>query len=384
MKNRGLLKFIILFLIVLFFCLLCILTYLIKDVISENEEVSVGTEEKQTIEEIIENSESKMLKTKDNTIYIEFAKDLYDENGNSNETYFNNLIEKFEKMYEKQDVTLIDEKKHINIFLKYNENSKKYSVIINGLEGYFEAIDGDDYANVNNISIGDVTTMFATDEYLKALQVTHMNPHLLYSELGEGKDLENGYISYKDDSIQLRTTLIKTVRNIVFTRKYDEEIVKGVKVGTSLKEIQKLYPDNIFGGIDKDYLGYMTNNFYFFFYDDEISVYALTYIEDEEFEETLVEYLNDKDLDKFVDSIKSKLRYYDYLEYDPEIKKAHIMFSSRGYEIDIEENDPKGVILYNNYYFTDTTRNLAKEGKITVKEYESSVEKIEKDRRKNR
>lgn len=387
MENRRLLKFVILFFIVLFFCFLCILNFLLKDIILENTknvDVSVTVGEPKTVEEVAENADSKILKTSDSTVFIEFAKDLFDEYGNSNETYFNKTIEDFKNIYVKQDFTLIDNKKHINISAKYNKDNRKHSILINGLDGYFERIDGNNYAKANNITIGDVSVMFEADDYLKVLKAYHMDPRLINSELGEGKDLGNGYVSYKDDSIQIRTSLIKTVRNIIFTRKYEGEIVNDVKVGKSLKEIHELYPNNIFGGISQNYLGYMTNDFYYFFYDDEISVYGLTYRDDEEFERILVEYLNDKDLDRFVNSIKSTLRYYDYFEYDPEIKKAHIMFSSRGYEIDIEENDPKGIILYNNYHFTDTTRNLVKEGKISIKEYENLVDKIEKDRRKNR
>lgn len=80
MKNSRVLKIIISLLIVLFFCLLFILIFLMKDVASENNiDIVVSTGEQQTIEEIVEKSEAKMLKNKDNTIYLEFANDLYDE-----------------------------------------------------------------------------------------------------------------------------------------------------------------------------------------------------------------------------------------------------------------------------------------------------------------
>ena len=127
MENRRLLKFIILFLLVLFFCLLCFLSFLLKDFIPENTnnvDVSVTTQEPQTVEEIAENTESKILKKRDNTVFIEFAKDLFDEYGNSNEPYFNNIIDDFKKIYEKQDFTLLDNKKHINISVKYNQDDK--------------------------------------------------------------------------------------------------------------------------------------------------------------------------------------------------------------------------------------------------------------------
>lgn len=301
MKSRNLLKTIIVFLIVLFFCLLCFLIYLMKEIPNNNDKATIVVEEPK----------------------------------NANQT---------EKELAEKNVE--DE---------------------------------------NDVTLGEKSVIFTSNDFLNALRVTRMNTRLISSELGEGKDLGNGYVSYNEDSIQLRTTLIKTVRNIIFTKKYDEEeIVKGVTTKTSLRDIKELYPNNNFGGIDKDYLGYITNDFYYFFYDDEISVYGLTYREDKEFEKILTTYLEDKDLDRFVNSIKTTIRYYDYLEYDPEIKKAHIMFSSRGYEIDIEGNDPKGIILYNNYYFTDTTKEYVKKGLITLNEHEDLVEKIEKERRRNR
>ena len=60
------------------------------------------------------------------------------------------------------------------------------------------------------------------------------------------------------------------------------------------------------------------------------------------------------------------------------------MFSHKGYEINIEENNSKGVILYSNYYLTDTTRELILKDKITFKSKENAVDKIEKERRRNR
>lgn len=302
MRNKNLLKIIIVFLIVLFFCILCFLIYFMKNLPNESNVATIVVEEPKS----------------------------------------SNKVEK------ELDEKILEEKN-------------------------------------DEVTLGEKSIMFSSNNYLSALRVRGMNTSIISSELGEGKELRNGYISYKDDSIQLRTTLIKTVRNIIFTNKYDEdEIVKGVTTKTKLKDIKELYPNNNFGGLDKDYLGYITNDFYYFFYDDEISVYGLTYREDNEFEKILTKYLDDRDLDSFVNSIKTTIRYYDYLEYDPEIKKAHIMVSNRGYEIDIEGNDPKGIILYNNYYFTDTTRDYVKRGLITLNQYDDLVEKIEKERRRDR
>lgn len=300
MKNKGLLKTIILFFIILFFCLICFLLYLVQVVSKENSP--------QAGKAIIRQEERTQTK---NTIK---------ESKEDNDT----------------------------------------------------------------IKIADRVTMYSPNTYLSSLLAANMGTRIIEKDLDEGIELDNGYISYNDGTIEIRKTLTNIVRNIIFTNKYDGDVVKNVNLKTSLKEILELYPENSFGSLEKDYLGYLSNDFYYFFYDDEISVYGYTYKEDEKFEKILEKYLEDKDLDKFVSSIKVSLRYYDYLEYDPDIKKAHIMFSNRGFEIDIEDNNPKGIILYSNYYITEKTKKYVEDGVITLREKEDSVEKIEKERRANR
>jgi len=298
LKNRKLLKTIILFFIILFFCLICFLYYLVQTASGENE-IKSG-----------------------------------------------NAIIRQEEKVQTQNV------------VKEKEDSK--------------------------IKIAEKVPMHASNTYLSNLLSANMGMYVIERNLDEGIELENGYISYNDGTIELRKTLTNTVRNIIFTSKYDGTIARNINTRTSLKEILKLYPENAFGSLEDDYLGYLTNDFYYFFYEDEISVYGYTYKEEEKFEKILEKYLEDKDLDQFVSSIKASLRYYDYLEYDPEIKKAHIMFSNRGFEIDIEDNNSQGIILYSNYYFTEKTKEYVKKGLITLKEKEDSVEKIEKERRAER
>lgn len=301
MKNKNLLKVIVLFLIILFFCLLCFLLYLMKTV-PETVRAPIIVDNTQKQEE--------------------------------NERTVENKVE---------------------------ENSY-----------------------LDEVSIADTVEIYTPNEYLKYLSAMNMNIGALENYLGESEELENGYKSYGDREIFIKATLENTVRNIIFTEKYDEDIIKKVNTKTSLKEILELYPKNTFGSLNQGYLGYLTKDFYYFFYDDEVSVYGYTYKVNENFERILSRYLEDNDLDKFVNSIKASVRYYDYLEYDPEIKKAHIMFSNRGIEIDIEENNPKGIILYNNYFLTDVTKKFVESDQITLNAEEDSVEKFEKQRRSNR
>ena len=80
--------------------------------------------------------------------------------------------------------------------------------------------------------------------------------------------------------------------------------------------------------------------------------------------------------------IKSNYKVYDSLEYDSEIKKAHIVFSNRGIEIDIKDNNPKGITLYSNYLFSETSKRFVREGLINLNSHEDLVNKMEVDRRK--
>ena len=331
MKNRNLLKAIILFLIILFFFTLVFMIYLIKISSNNSQVASIKNEEPESAKEVIEISKSEFLKEEDNKIYLKFSENLYDDNGNSNESYFNKLIDELKPLYKNRSFNLIDETKNINIYIKYLENDNKYTIIINGTENYFKQVNGKNYADVRNVSIADKTVMYTKNEILIGLVARDMSPGLLRDVLIDEKVLENGYISYNEN-----------------------------------------------------YLGYLTKDYYYFFYDDEVSVYGYTYDDETKFEKYLTEYLESKDLDQFVNSLQKGLKYYDYCEYDPEIGKAHIMYSNRGFEINIEENNPKGIVLYSNYHFTDTTREYVEKGLITLKANEDSVEKIEKERRNNR
>ena len=378
MKNNSLLKIIILFFIILFSILLCISIIFVNKLKNENTELAIINDETpKSVEEVITKSNSEYIKEEENTVYVKFSKKLYDNSGNSNESYFNSIIDKLKVFYQQKDFILIDKEQEIQVEARYEEN--RYIVIINGIEKKKKK--GTEF---NEIKYPEIQTMYTPNEYLKVLTASGMSPRWIEKSLGEGNELDNGYISYLEGKILTRTTKVNTIRNIIFTNKYEEEVVKNIKVKTPLRDIEKMYPDKSYGSTNEEYLGYYTDNYYYFFYDDEISVYPISYYENEEFEKILIEYLENNDLERFINSIKNTLKDYDYFEYDPEIMSAHIMFSHKGYEINIEENNSKGVILYSNYYLTDTTRELILKDKITFKSKENAVDKIEKERRRNR
>ena len=60
-----------------------------------------------------------------------------------------------------------------------------------------------------------------------------------------------------------------------------------------------------------------------------------------------------------------------------------MLFPTRGIEIDIQGNNPKGITLYSSYYFSDDTRQYVKDGLISFKN-QDLVQIYEKGRRNSK
>ena len=381
-------KIFLIFLIALFFCVLCLLIvlqyYLRKQEANSNNKVSFVTEETspQTIEDVIKKYESEFIKQDGNTIYVIFAKDLYDENGNSNKDFFYNLANDLTIFFPLENFEVIDEEKKIDLMAEFNTETDSHIILINNLENFYEQSDGNSYTKVEKSEIVKPSALYVQNGYLERLVSNQMFLSSIKEYLDEGKESENGYISYENGTIKLKLAPNDSVMNIIFSEDYGYSILTDVESDTPLTKIYELHNDNTFGSLSDGYLGYRSNNLYYFFYGDETSVYGYSYRRNDTFEKLLEEYLNNKDLDEFITKLSEKMLSYDVLEYDKDIKKATMIFPTRGIEIKIEDNNPKGITLYSNYYFTDMTKEMVKNGKISYST-DDLVEKYEIQRRES-
>lgn len=350
----------------------------------EVADVSTVTEEGKTIKQIIEESDAKYLEENSDTIYVEFSKDLFDEKGESNKDYFYNIIKKLQKASPAKSFVLFDKEKNIDIAVKYSITNNDYTIKIKDIENFYDVVDGKKYVGVDKISIVPSSNFLINNSYLLRLNINKSYFKTIKEYLGEGTPLENNYTSYLDGKIKIRLAPTKTVRNLIFTEKYEGSIANDINHGMSLREIQEIKNTNAFGSLEENYLGYRESDFYFFFYNNETSIYSYSYEYNEKFENLLDEYLAGKDLDNFINSLIQSWKAYDYYEYDPETQSAYVLYSTRGIEIDIKNNDSKGIKLYTNYYFTNKTKDYVKRGLIDVELNTDLVDKVEKERRANR
>ena len=392
-KSRKMILLIIIFFMILLFICIGMYIYLINNMQIENNEnanVIIGentdiidNSDEVSVKSIIEKHNSEYIDETDNAIYrinVVFGKDLYDKNGNSNESYFENLINELSEFINRNFI-LFDEQKDIYIEVIFNNETEQYKYIINNKENFFEEVNGEVYSEASNLEITDITeNMNPTDKITSKLSSNNMFFNNIKDNLGEGVELDNGYISYLDNSILIKQNNGR-VRNIVYTKNYNDEVFSEIKVGTSLKQIIESYPEYSFGGLDKDYLGYRTETNYIFFYEDEISIWEYFYYDNNTLENYVKSFLdNTIDTQELIDLLTSGWTNYKfYNEYNSETKSVHIIYPTRGIEIKVD-GDLKEITIYSNYYLTKTMKELIYNKKVKTSE-EDSIENEEIVRR---
>lgn len=394
MKNIKKNKMIIFFILILLVALtisLYILIMLIDEVIPEERTgvitsniVAVSPVKEKTVRSIVEDSGSTYIKRDRKKIYVNFEKDLYEEDGQSNEEYFENIVEEFKELeeFKEEPFSLIDEEKYVNIRVKYNVDTKEHTIVYNDMEDFFEKSNPENYCKVDNVDIIEKIELVPAASELSKLVNKKMFFNAIKNTIGEGTDLGNGFTSYKDNSILLNITNNK-VKTIIFTDKYETEIFHGVKVGIDFEQLEKRFKGKASVSDKYGYAMYRTKDVYAFFYEDKIVIYGYSYYYHDEFEDALEDYINTRDLGALVDKVTRSWGNYEICEYDIESQYAHITYPSRGIEINIINNDPLGITLYNNYYFTNRTKILVKNGMISLNAEEDFIEATERKRIEN-
>ena len=382
MKMKFVFAILILFLVLL--CMLMAVTLVkVNEEPTEVVDVEISSFEPQNVQEAVEKHNAVFIKSDGLTIFLKFPVDLYNENKTDNEDYFNNIIDEIKPFFEEASFRLVDTERKITIFVKYSYETEEYTIIINDVENFFDKVNSEAYVDVENSKIADETNFAITNNILQTLMLYDNQFTSIKKYLDDGIELENGYISYNNGQLKIRNVPTGGVKNIIFTDEYEGDITYKINTEMTLEEIAEAEKNYVFGSVDKGYLGYRHADFYIFFYEDEVSVYTYSYKENRVFETYLKEYVEKGDLDNFIGNLSIDWIAYDSFKFDSDIQKAKILYSTRGVDIDIEENDPKGITLYSNYYFTKLTREYVKQGIISFEADVDLVEKVEIERRKN-
>lgn len=338
------------YIIIIVLVLICVGVIYFTILKSEKKEYTASSDFT-SIKEVVEYMECKYISegqsyTTDYPISVSLVfKHLPYENETSYEKFYNQLINLIAYVTNYESFKLSDSSNSIYVAVKCNTDTKTITeILVNGSSTYF--LDNknnqtiNNYVKVNNIDI-NVENSILTKLINNSWKSGSVN-------FGTKDSFFNNYDIYFDEGLEVRNISDK-IYNIVFTDKYNDIILNGLKVGDDFNTIkEKLGEPNILNDSNEEILGYKTNKFYIFFMKDQISVYRLEEnFDTNKFAEIVDNFQNEKNSQNLVSSLKDLWGDYDYY-YNNE-NTIVLRYSLRGIEVKFNLTNEHGIALYSEF-----------------------------------
>ena len=313
-------------------------------------------------------------------IYLVFKYQLYTDDI-SNEDYYYRMIALMLEFVNYKNIRLIDNEKNIVIAVQADQNTQEITnLLINGEVDYFGT--QETLKSIKNYQIFDVAEIKIQAKELEEL----IDNKWVTKQVNFGtKDSTfNNYDIYFDEGIEVKT-VNKKVFNIIFTEKYEKEVVNGIKVNTSFDEIKNILGtpsfshENYVEDRQKDigYIGYKGKNIYIFFSENEISIYRVAEPNTSTgLADAIKIFNNDAELRRFISSITDMWPDYDMYIYDED--NVTLKYSLRGIKIAFTPSEA-GVYVYSNYngYIADdvTIEDITKNAELIPRNVNMKIDK---------
>lgn len=339
-------KIVIVLIAIIFIVLVSLLLF--KNFLESNQTPELIYDNLTTIKQVIEYHGSKYIseeESNDNNysldVYLEFKVKPYEDDNTSNEEYYNELLEDSAKVLYYKNFRMIDEKNDITVEV-ICKNGKIDSIIINGIEDYFIYMDSQiSMREYKEISKTEITVQ---SEVLQNCINNSWNTGVYF---GERDSIFDEYYIYFDEGLEVRT-IDNMIYNVIFTNKYQGNVVNNTYPGMQLENVEDLMGEPTFKDEDLGILGYKGENIYVFFTETEISIYRVTTTDTDDFFDLADRYL-DEELD-FLEFM-NELTYLwpDYSEYTYDSESVFIAYPLKGVEIKLNYGDDlNGIYIYNN------------------------------------
>ena len=370
LKNKK--KILIISVIVILILILIIAAW-IANLEKANKNVTNQTEY-ESIEQILNKYGCKYVKetkSKDSNyskdIYVEFKYNTF-ENNNSNKRFYENIISTI-ALFLNDSYRLIDDQKELLVEVQKQINSTGaiyYTYMINGDKNYFS--NKESSISLENYKEDNLTKIVVNSNIINSLISNKWKSNINF---GTKESNFDKYEIYFDEGIEVRK-ISEKIFNIVFTKNHTEEIVSGIKVGTSFDEIIRKLGQPTFGNKDGNLIGYRNEEIYVFFSEGEISIYRYEKVKTEKFEELLGKYLEKQiELKEFMNELTYLWPDYSLYAYDSNY--INIRYPLQGLEILMTSDDSKGIQIYGNYSNVFGMEKYIKDNKITGKTEENLV-----------
>ena len=297
-------------------------------------------------------------------IYVTFYKTLYD-GETSNQEFFYKIIDLVSKIEKYPNFRLIDEEANIIIAVKCNtEKQMIEGIYINGENDYYGKKESEKNQNTNQQT--PITDLEIESNELNKLINFAWDSN---TSLGTKDSSLDQYDIYFEEGIEAKTIYGK-IFNIVFTTKYSQNVVNGIKVGTDFDKVIKILGEPTWGNAKENLIGYKGNSIYVFFYEDQISVYPVQKkYSTKEFAEIVQRFEQEKDLNNLLNSVMELWKDYDRYSYTD--NQVFLTYTLKGIQIQFNVTNNHGILVYDNYqgYICgDITIEQVKEGKQNIPE----------------
>ena len=354
MNKRGKIAIAIAILIIIIIVLFVILKELKE---SQSADELKAPYEITSIEELLAYYDCEDIKVRDGAdeafekdIYLKLGEDLW-ANENLNEGYFNSIILNLTDLLKYSSYRMIDSSRELVIAVLCDKENKKISATyINGEVNYFQKQTAKKEATKEYKEIESVNLTINAKEIQDLISCNWVANTVNFGTI---ESRFEDYDIYFDEGIEVKT-LGGKVYNIIFTEKYQGNIINNLKVNSDNEKIKKSIGTPVFE--EYNLIGYKGDKIYVFFSENAVSVYR---IEDdykqEEFIKLWEEFNETKNAKTFVNKLTDLWQDYDKYVYDSQF--IAIQYSLKGIKIEFNTTGENGLILYNNYRGSLNDRN---------------------------
>ena len=297
-----------------------------------------------SVQEIVEYLEATYVSTEDSKasgydidIYVNFPYNLY-EGEISKEIYFKNFYEKIARITNFKSFRLIDSNRKITIEIKC-ENGKIKVLKITGATDYSQ--------KTLSAKSKDNMLEFETKEFKinspELQSLINNNWVTANASLGTPESKFYKYDVYFDEGYEIRTIQGKTF-NIVFNKKYGNDVIEGYKPGDDLEKIKTSLGTPY---ENKNMIEYKTKDFYVIFSNEEISIYPNRRNDYTEFEKLVEKYNEKQEINDFIYELTDIWPDYDI--YNNDNNYVELYYTLKGVKISFSSRDSEGIQIYENY-----------------------------------
>ena len=338
-----------------------------------------SVKEYNTLEDLMKSFRCNVISKEETNEFVKvkltFDVGLYTENV-SNETHFLNICKAVAEFIDYKNFELIDTQKDIDIEVKC-EKPNITELIINGDSNYYL----NNNSKRNRSLSSSVTNFIVQSAELQELINGDWNEAKV--NWGERDSICNSYNIYFDEGIRYKT-VATDVFNVVFTEKYNKQVVGGLNANSSVTAVETALGTPNFSKNDEIY-GYVsdTNYVFFDFVNHEISVYPVINVsskEENELKELINQMNESSDIKAFATELTRMWNDYDVYDYDSNY--VDLRYTLRGVKLDISSASLKnGIFIYQNYsgnidianlenvYLTNTDMVFVEEKERSMDEY---------------